>query len=99
MNAGMEKNQQWLKKTKRKAFYAAVACDSFRDGTDSLLQVSAAVGGYNAENNTPNNRQNSTLLMYNLTPFIIRRQHNETQLKPLLLSSFFLPALSIYCCV
>ncbi|XP_022624051.1 solute carrier family 12 member 1 [Seriola dumerili] len=40
MNAGMEKNQQWLKKTKRKAFYAAVACDEFREGTESLLQAS-----------------------------------------------------------
>uniref|UniRef100_A0A4W6CBW2 Solute carrier family 12 member 3 n=1 Tax=Lates calcarifer TaxID=8187 RepID=A0A4W6CBW2_LATCA len=40
MNAGMEKNQQWLRKTKRKAFYAAVACDSFREGTESLLQAS-----------------------------------------------------------
>uniref|UniRef100_A0A4W6C4G9 Solute carrier family 12 member 1 n=1 Tax=Lates calcarifer TaxID=8187 RepID=A0A4W6C4G9_LATCA len=34
------KNQQWLRKTKRKAFYAAVACDSFREGTESLLQAS-----------------------------------------------------------
>ncbi|XP_056228065.1 solute carrier family 12 member 1 isoform X1 [Seriola aureovittata] len=40
MNSGMEKNQQWLKKTKRKAFYAAVACEEFRDGTESLLQAS-----------------------------------------------------------
>uniref|UniRef100_A0A665TBW8 Solute carrier family 12 member 1 n=1 Tax=Echeneis naucrates TaxID=173247 RepID=A0A665TBW8_ECHNA len=40
MNASMEKNQQWLRKTKRKAFYAAVACDKFREGTDSLLQAS-----------------------------------------------------------
>uniref|UniRef100_A0A8D0AMN0 Solute carrier family 12 member 1 n=1 Tax=Sander lucioperca TaxID=283035 RepID=A0A8D0AMN0_SANLU len=40
MNAGMEKNQLWLRKTKRKAFYAAVACDSFREGTKSLLQAS-----------------------------------------------------------
>ncbi|XP_069561800.1 solute carrier family 12 member 1 isoform X1 [Brachyistius frenatus] len=40
MNAGMERNQLWLRKTKRKAFYAAVACDDFRDGTDSLLQSS-----------------------------------------------------------
>ncbi|GLD55911.1 solute carrier family 12 member 1 [Lates japonicus] len=40
MNAGMEKNQQWLRKTKRKAFYAAVACDGFREGTESLLQAS-----------------------------------------------------------
>ncbi|XP_054474326.1 solute carrier family 12 member 1 [Anoplopoma fimbria] len=40
MNAGMEKNQLWLRKTNRKAFYAAVACDSFREGTASLLQAS-----------------------------------------------------------
>ncbi|XP_049457361.1 solute carrier family 12 member 1 [Epinephelus fuscoguttatus] len=40
MNAGMEKNQLWLRKTKRKAFYAAVACDSFREGAESLLQAS-----------------------------------------------------------
>ncbi|XP_029945484.1 solute carrier family 12 member 1 [Salarias fasciatus] len=40
MNAAMEKNQLWLRKTKRKAFYAAVACDEFRDGADSLLQAS-----------------------------------------------------------
>nr|AIL54060.1 NKCC2 [Sciaenops ocellatus] len=40
MNAGMEKNQLWLRKTKRKAFYTAVACDNFREGTESLLQAS-----------------------------------------------------------
>ncbi|XP_072237016.1 solute carrier family 12 member 1 [Leuresthes tenuis] len=40
MNAGMETNQQWLRKTKRKAFYAAVACENFRQGTESLLQAS-----------------------------------------------------------
>ncbi|XP_042262818.1 solute carrier family 12 member 1 [Thunnus maccoyii] len=40
MNSGMEKNQLWLRKTKRKAFYAAVACESFREGTESLLQAS-----------------------------------------------------------
>uniref|UniRef100_A0A8C6M8H4 Solute carrier family 12 member 1 n=1 Tax=Nothobranchius furzeri TaxID=105023 RepID=A0A8C6M8H4_NOTFU len=40
MNAGMEKNQQWLNKTKRKAFYAGVACDNFREGTESLLLAS-----------------------------------------------------------
>ncbi|XP_071384843.1 solute carrier family 12 member 1 [Centroberyx affinis] len=39
MNAGMEKNQLWLNKKKRKAFYAAVACDSFREGAESLLQA------------------------------------------------------------
>lgn len=43
MNAGMEKNQLWLRKSKRKAFYAAVACDSFREGTESLLQVSVVM--------------------------------------------------------
>uniref|UniRef100_A0A8C5E4U7 Solute carrier family 12 member 1 n=1 Tax=Gouania willdenowi TaxID=441366 RepID=A0A8C5E4U7_GOUWI len=40
MNAGMEKNQLWLRKTKRKAFYAAVAWESFREGVESLLQAS-----------------------------------------------------------
>ncbi|XP_070785986.1 solute carrier family 12 member 1 isoform X2 [Enoplosus armatus] len=40
MNAGMEKNQLWLRKIKRKAFYAAVACEDFREGTESLLQAS-----------------------------------------------------------
>ncbi|CAG5858880.1 unnamed protein product [Menidia menidia] len=40
MNTGMERNQLWLKKTKRKAFYAAVACDNFRLGAESLLQAS-----------------------------------------------------------
>jgi hypothetical protein len=35
----MEKNQMWLNKKKRKAFYAAVACDSFRQGTENLMQV------------------------------------------------------------
>uniref|UniRef100_A0AAQ5ZHE6 Solute carrier family 12 member 1 n=1 Tax=Amphiprion ocellaris TaxID=80972 RepID=A0AAQ5ZHE6_AMPOC len=34
------RNQMYLRKTKRKAFYAAVACDNFRDGTESLLQAS-----------------------------------------------------------
>ncbi|XP_056134689.1 solute carrier family 12 member 1 [Lampris incognitus] len=40
MNAGMEKNQLWLNKKKRKAFYAAVACDNFREGAETLLQAS-----------------------------------------------------------
>uniref|UniRef100_A0AAQ4QSA1 Solute carrier family 12 member 1 n=1 Tax=Gasterosteus aculeatus aculeatus TaxID=481459 RepID=A0AAQ4QSA1_GASAC len=40
MNAGMEKNQLWLRKSKRKAFYSAVACNSFREGAESLLQAS-----------------------------------------------------------
>ncbi|XP_041895012.1 solute carrier family 12 member 1 isoform X1 [Corvus kubaryi] len=40
MKSGMEKKQAWLTKNKRKAFYAAVAADSFRDGVKSLLQAS-----------------------------------------------------------
>uniref|UniRef100_A0A8D3BIL6 Solute carrier family 12 member 1 n=1 Tax=Scophthalmus maximus TaxID=52904 RepID=A0A8D3BIL6_SCOMX len=40
MNGGMEKNQLWLRKTKRKAFYAAVACEDFREGAETLLQAS-----------------------------------------------------------
>lgn len=40
MNSGMAKKQAWLTKNKRKAFYTAVAADSFRDGVKSLLQVS-----------------------------------------------------------
>uniref|UniRef100_A0A8C7IHD3 Solute carrier family 12 member 1 n=1 Tax=Oncorhynchus kisutch TaxID=8019 RepID=A0A8C7IHD3_ONCKI len=40
VNAEMEKNQMWLNKKKRKAFYAAVACDSFRQGTENLMQAS-----------------------------------------------------------
>uniref|UniRef100_A0A8C4ZV45 Solute carrier family 12 member 1 n=1 Tax=Gadus morhua TaxID=8049 RepID=A0A8C4ZV45_GADMO len=40
MNAGMEKNQLWLHKNKRKAFYTAVASDDFRQGADALLQSS-----------------------------------------------------------
>uniref|UniRef100_A0A8V0Z783 Solute carrier family 12 member 3 n=1 Tax=Gallus gallus TaxID=9031 RepID=A0A8V0Z783_CHICK len=40
MNSGMAKKQAWLTKNKRKAFYAAVAADSFRDGVKSLLQAS-----------------------------------------------------------
>ncbi|XP_073320253.1 solute carrier family 12 member 1 isoform X3 [Pagrus major] len=40
MNSGMERNQLWLRKTKRKAFYAAVACEEFRQGAESLLQAS-----------------------------------------------------------
>nr|XP_057945470.1 solute carrier family 12 member 1 isoform X1 [Doryrhamphus excisus] len=40
MNASMEKNQLWLRKTKRKAFYAAVVCDSYRKGVETLLQAS-----------------------------------------------------------
>ncbi|NXD61532.1 S12A1 protein, partial [Eolophus roseicapillus] len=40
MNSGMAKKQAWLTKNKRKAFYTAVAADSFRDGVKSLLQAS-----------------------------------------------------------
>ncbi|XP_057692239.1 solute carrier family 12 member 1 [Corythoichthys intestinalis] len=40
MNASIEKNQQWLKKSKRKAFYAAVANEKFREGVEILLQAS-----------------------------------------------------------
>ncbi|XP_038139320.1 solute carrier family 12 member 1 [Cyprinodon tularosa] len=39
MNVGMEKNQLWLNKKKRKAFYAAVACENFREGAETLLQA------------------------------------------------------------
>ncbi|XP_075431769.1 solute carrier family 12 member 1 isoform X2 [Ascaphus truei] len=40
MNSGMMKNQSWLTKNKRKAFYAAVAAENFREGVKSLLQSS-----------------------------------------------------------
>ncbi|XP_038557279.1 solute carrier family 12 member 1 [Micropterus salmoides] len=40
MNNGIEKNQMWLLKAKRKAFYAAVVGENFRDGAKSLLQAS-----------------------------------------------------------
>ncbi|KAG7333604.1 hypothetical protein KOW79_003739 [Hemibagrus wyckioides] len=36
----MEQNQLWLNQQKRKAFYGAVATDSFRDGAKSVLQAS-----------------------------------------------------------
>lgn len=39
MNSGMEKKQAWLTKNQRRAFYAAVAADNFRDGVKSLLQA------------------------------------------------------------
>lgn len=39
MNGGMLKKQTWLNTNKRKAFYAGVAADSFRDGVRTLLQV------------------------------------------------------------
>ncbi|KAG7270042.1 hypothetical protein CRUP_036869 [Coryphaenoides rupestris] len=39
MNTGVEKNQLWLTKTKRKAFYTAVASEDFRQGIDILLQA------------------------------------------------------------
>uniref|UniRef100_A0A3Q3XMF4 Uncharacterized protein n=1 Tax=Mola mola TaxID=94237 RepID=A0A3Q3XMF4_MOLML len=40
INAGMEKNQLWLRKNKRRAFYTAVACKDFRAGAEILLQAS-----------------------------------------------------------
>uniref|UniRef100_A0A6I8SVB0 Solute carrier family 12 member 1 n=1 Tax=Xenopus tropicalis TaxID=8364 RepID=A0A6I8SVB0_XENTR len=40
MNSGMIKKQTWLTNNKRKAFYAAVAADNFRDGVRTLLQAS-----------------------------------------------------------
>ncbi|XP_067352021.1 solute carrier family 12 member 1 isoform X2 [Channa argus] len=40
MNANMEKNQLWLRKINRKAFYTAVASDNFREGAERLLQAS-----------------------------------------------------------
>ncbi|XP_076023733.1 solute carrier family 12 member 1 [Genypterus blacodes] len=40
MKAGMKNSQLWLKRTKRKAFYAAVACNTFREGAEHLLQAS-----------------------------------------------------------
>ncbi|XP_061100286.1 solute carrier family 12 member 1-like isoform X2 [Conger conger] len=43
INIGMENHQAWLNKKKRKAFYAAVASDSFREGVQSLLQA-AGIG-------------------------------------------------------
>ncbi|KAJ8272415.1 hypothetical protein COCON_G00112740 [Conger conger] len=43
INIGMENHQAWLNKNKRKAFYAAVASDSFREGVQSLLQA-AGIG-------------------------------------------------------
>lgn len=39
LSDSMEQNQLWLNQQKRKAFYAAVSADSFRDGAQSLLQV------------------------------------------------------------
>uniref|UniRef100_A0A8C6YKW7 Solute carrier family 12 member 3 n=1 Tax=Naja naja TaxID=35670 RepID=A0A8C6YKW7_NAJNA len=46
MNSGMTTKQAWLAKNKRKAFYAAVAADSFREGVRSLLQVSCLKCGF-----------------------------------------------------
>ncbi|KAL6479578.1 hypothetical protein MHYP_G00130110 [Metynnis hypsauchen] len=40
MSASMEQNQVWLNQEKRKAFYAAVASETFREGVESLLQAS-----------------------------------------------------------
>ncbi|XP_068128614.1 solute carrier family 12 member 1 [Hyperolius riggenbachi] len=39
MNSGMLRKQEWLTKEKRKAFYAAVADDTFRDGVRTLMQA------------------------------------------------------------
>lgn len=40
MNANIEKNQMFLRSTKRKAFYSAVVSEDFRDGAVALLQAS-----------------------------------------------------------
>lgn len=69
VNANMEKNQLWLRKTSRKAFYAAVACDNFREGAEKLLQVST-VSLYETfyfmkMNNKPTNLEKSIKLMCN----------------------------------
>ncbi|KAJ8393119.1 hypothetical protein AAFF_G00068020 [Aldrovandia affinis] len=40
MNTSMERHQMWLNEKKRKAFYAAAASSTFRDGVESLLQAS-----------------------------------------------------------
>ncbi|XP_072320913.1 solute carrier family 12 member 1 isoform X2 [Eucyclogobius newberryi] len=40
MNANIEKNQMYLRKAKRKAFYTAVVCEDFREGAVALLQAS-----------------------------------------------------------
>ncbi|XP_053318241.1 solute carrier family 12 member 1 isoform X1 [Spea bombifrons] len=40
MNSGMVKKQLWLTTNKRKAFYAAVAADTIREGVRPLLQAS-----------------------------------------------------------
>ncbi|CAL9701392.1 unnamed protein product [Knipowitschia caucasica] len=39
MNANMEKNQLYLRKAKRKAFYTGVVCEDFREGAVALLQA------------------------------------------------------------
>ena len=41
LSASVDINMEWLKSKKRKAFYAAVADNSFREGAACLLQVSA----------------------------------------------------------
>lgn len=38
-NINMELNQDWLRRTNRKAFYTAVACENYRQGAYYLLQV------------------------------------------------------------
>ncbi|XP_072551679.1 solute carrier family 12 member 1 [Salminus brasiliensis] len=40
MSDSIEKNQVWLNEQKRKAFYASVASNSFREGAASVLQAS-----------------------------------------------------------
>lgn len=42
INASIDSSMEWLKKKKRKAFYAPVA-GNFREGTSTLLQVSAMI--------------------------------------------------------
>lgn len=68
MNANMEKNQLWLRKTNRKSFYSAVVSESFRDGAESLLQVSVVMTyeTFLQKNNKPTNPEKSIPLMCNL---------------------------------
>ncbi|KAI7802868.1 solute carrier family 12 member 1 [Triplophysa rosa] len=40
INSAVQKNQLWLNKQKRKAFYTAVARESMREGAETLLQAS-----------------------------------------------------------
>lgn len=74
MNAGMEKNQLWLRKTNRKAFYTAVASDNFREGAERLLQVSVVTLCKTflrmKIKNKPTNAEKSNELMCNLRVMI-----------------------------